>query len=307
MRAAFFAEVTRAAFGRAAAAQTSNPTTLFCRRFVGRFGRRPTRPAFCHRDQLRSLSPSPAFGFFLRNATLAVTLFDVAGMPLLFVRAFRFISAWHFAAPSLPPNLTRNGSVGGIIRDRKLQLYAGQRGMSTEGLAEMRQLADNSSRRHVFCFRILPRRWQAATGANHRMEQDDAKLSIDRIAALGFAAPRGVVQRRAPLATRGVAQRQTIARGAGDRQFIDRFESNARYIATTYQAVIESVREQQTIRRTPNGLVDNYYVVQEQLRGPPKTCRAASTSSCRSSPRRPLPASRACYEGPGPRARAPHR
>jgi cyclic beta-1,2-glucan synthetase len=64
-----------------------------------------------------------------------------------------------------------------------------------------------------------------------------------------------------------VAQRQTIARrGAGDRQFIDRFESNARFIATTYQAVIESVREQQTISPDAEWLVDNYYVVQEQLR-----------------------------------------
>ena len=51
-------------------------------------------------------------------------------------------------------------------------------------LAVARQLADNSSRRHVFCFRI-PR-----PDANQRMERDDAKFSIDRHADAGSAASR---------------------------------------------------------------------------------------------------------------------
>ncbi len=64
-----------------------------------------------------------------------------------------------------------------------------------------------------------------------------------------------------------VAQGQTLARrGAGDRQFADRFESNCRFIATTYQTIIESVRDQEPISPDAEWLVDNYYVVQEQLR-----------------------------------------
>ncbi len=64
-----------------------------------------------------------------------------------------------------------------------------------------------------------------------------------------------------------LARRQTLARRpAGDVHFIDRFESNCRYIATTYQATIESVRDQQSISPDAEWLVDNYYVVQEQLR-----------------------------------------
>ncbi len=56
------------------------------------------------------------------------------------------------------------------------------------------------------------------------------------------------------------------ADGSGDRQFADRFESNCRYIAATYQSVIESVRDQEPISPDAEWLVDNYYVVQEQLR-----------------------------------------
>lgn len=64
-----------------------------------------------------------------------------------------------------------------------------------------------------------------------------------------------------------VARRQQLARrGSSDRSFIDRFVSNCTYIATTYQAVIESVRERETIAPDAEWLVDNYYVVQEQLR-----------------------------------------
>ena len=45
-----------------------------------------------------------------------------------------------------------------------------------------------------------------------------------------------------------VARRQALARsGTGDRQFADRFERNCRYIATTYQTIIESVRDQEPI------------------------------------------------------------
>ncbi len=64
-----------------------------------------------------------------------------------------------------------------------------------------------------------------------------------------------------------VARRQTLARrGAGDRQFADRFESNCRFIASTYHTIIESVRDQEPISPDAEWLVDNYYVVQEQLR-----------------------------------------
>jgi cyclic beta-1,2-glucan synthetase len=66
---------------------------------------------------------------------------------------------------------------------------------------------------------------------------------------------------------REVAQRQTLARrGAGDRQLIDRFEANARRIASAYQTIIDSVRDQESVSPDAEWLVDNYYVVQEQLR-----------------------------------------
>src|SRR3972149_69718 len=64
-----------------------------------------------------------------------------------------------------------------------------------------------------------------------------------------------------------VAPHQQLARrGAGDRRLVDRFESNCRFIAATYQTIIESVREQDAIAPDAEWLIDNYYVVQEQLR-----------------------------------------
>lgn len=64
-----------------------------------------------------------------------------------------------------------------------------------------------------------------------------------------------------------VAQRQALSRtGAGDRRLIERFENNCRLIATAYQTIIASVRDQESIAPDEEWLVDNYYVVQEQLR-----------------------------------------
>ena len=60
--------------------------------------------------------------------------------------------------------------------------------------------------------------------------------------------------------------RHSARSGAGDRRFIDRFESNCRFIATAYQTIIASVRDQEAIAPDAEWLVDNYYVVQEQLR-----------------------------------------
>lgn len=64
-----------------------------------------------------------------------------------------------------------------------------------------------------------------------------------------------------------LAERQALARsGTGDRRFIDRFESNCRFIATTYQTIVATARDQQPIAPDAEWLIDNYYVVQEQLR-----------------------------------------
>jgi len=64
-----------------------------------------------------------------------------------------------------------------------------------------------------------------------------------------------------------LADRQSLSRsGVGDRRFVERFDSNCRHIAKAYQTIIASVREQEWIAPDEEWLVDNYYVVQEQLR-----------------------------------------
>ena len=69
------------------------------------------------------------------------------------------------------------------------------------------------------------------------------------------------------LARREQVERKSRARnGAVAQQFVERFESNCLYIASAYQRVIDSVRAGEPIATDAEWLIDNFYVVEEQLR-----------------------------------------
>jgi cyclic beta-1,2-glucan synthetase len=62
------------------------------------------------------------------------------------------------------------------------------------------------------------------------------------------------------------ATSQVVARGGADRRLVDRFESNSRFIADAYRAISQSIRDGEPLAPDAEWLVDNYYVVEEQLR-----------------------------------------
>jgi cyclic beta-1,2-glucan synthetase len=59
---------------------------------------------------------------------------------------------------------------------------------------------------------------------------------------------------------------QVVRRGGADRRLDDRFEDNSRFIAETYRAITESIRNGEPLAPDAEWLVDNYYVVEDQLR-----------------------------------------
>src|SRR5262245_16647180 len=64
-----------------------------------------------------------------------------------------------------------------------------------------------------------------------------------------------------------LARQQAVARKVpGERPLVERFESNSRYIGSTYQTIIKSLRDGDPIAPDAEWLVDNFYVVEEQLR-----------------------------------------
>src|SRR5215470_16957218 len=64
-----------------------------------------------------------------------------------------------------------------------------------------------------------------------------------------------------------LARQQTVTpKVPGERPLVERFESNSRYIAGAYQTVIQSLRQGEPIAPDAEWLVDNFYVVEEQLR-----------------------------------------
>jgi cyclic beta-1,2-glucan synthetase len=64
----------------------------------------------------------------------------------------------------------------------------------------------------------------------------------------------------------GLAAAQIVRRGGADRRLVDRFESNSRFIAAAYRAISESIRDGEPLAADAEWLVDNYYVVEDQLR-----------------------------------------
>src|SRR5262245_54356973 len=65
----------------------------------------------------------------------------------------------------------------------------------------------------------------------------------------------------------GMAARQefSVAR-RGDDRFIRRFQSNGRFIESTYRAITAAVREAEPLAPTAEWVLDNYHIVEEQLR-----------------------------------------
>ena len=63
-----------------------------------------------------------------------------------------------------------------------------------------------------------------------------------------------------------LARSQTAERQRGDRQLADRFQDNCRYIGTAYRTITAGGRRGEPIGADAEWLVDNYYVVEEQLR-----------------------------------------
>jgi cyclic beta-1,2-glucan synthetase len=63
-----------------------------------------------------------------------------------------------------------------------------------------------------------------------------------------------------------LAARHVVRRGGADRRLVDRFEDNSRFIAGSYRAIIETVRNNEPLAPDAEWLVDNYYIVEEQLR-----------------------------------------
>ena len=51
-----------------------------------------------------------------------------------------------------------------------------------------------------------------------------------------------------------------------DRRFVERFENNRRFIAAAYQTIATAVREGETIPSAAEWVIDNYHIVEEQLR-----------------------------------------
>ncbi|HJQ81679.1 MAG TPA: hypothetical protein VJ828_17075, partial [Lacipirellulaceae bacterium] len=62
------------------------------------------------------------------------------------------------------------------------------------------------------------------------------------------------------------AATQVVRRGGTDRRLVDRFEDNSRFIAETYQVITGSIRSGEPLAPDAEWLVDNYYVVEDQLR-----------------------------------------
>ncbi len=62
------------------------------------------------------------------------------------------------------------------------------------------------------------------------------------------------------------AASQVVSRRGADRRLVDRFESNSRFIADAYRAISQSIRDGEPLAPDAEWLVDNYYVVEEQLR-----------------------------------------
>ena len=59
---------------------------------------------------------------------------------------------------------------------------------------------------------------------------------------------------------------QTSGRRHDDRRFIERFESNRRFIAASYQRIADAVRSGESISPAAEWVVDNYHIIEEQLR-----------------------------------------
>jgi len=51
-----------------------------------------------------------------------------------------------------------------------------------------------------------------------------------------------------------------------DRRFIERFENNQQFIAAAYQTIAKAVRDGETISSAAEWVIDNYHIVEEQLR-----------------------------------------
>jgi cyclic beta-1,2-glucan synthetase len=51
-----------------------------------------------------------------------------------------------------------------------------------------------------------------------------------------------------------------------DRRFIDRFQKNSRFIASAYQTIADAVRDGEPVSPDAEWLIDNYHIVEEQLR-----------------------------------------
>jgi cyclic beta-1,2-glucan synthetase len=63
-----------------------------------------------------------------------------------------------------------------------------------------------------------------------------------------------------------LAPRQVVRRGGADRRLVTRFEDNSQFIAAAYEIITESARNNEPLGPDAEWLVDNYYIVEEQLR-----------------------------------------
>src|SRR5215203_1586677 len=61
------------------------------------------------------------------------------------------------------------------------------------------------------------------------------------------------------------AQHQTVTR-KGRAQLLPRLEDNGRKLESAYKALVEALRQGHTISPAAEWLVDNYHIVEEQLR-----------------------------------------
>src|SRR6266404_1320351 len=62
------------------------------------------------------------------------------------------------------------------------------------------------------------------------------------------------------------ARHRTSGLGREDDRFIGRYESNCRFIESIYRAMTAAVREGEPLAPTAEWVLDNYHIVEEQLR-----------------------------------------
>ena len=95
-----------------------------------------------------------------------------------------------------------------------------------------------------------------------------------------------------------IAQRVTTTPQAG-RRLLPRVLDNGRVLLDSYRAIAKAIREERAITPAAEWLVDNFHIVDEQLREIRDDLPPAITESCRSWPADPSRAIRVSSGWPG--------